>query len=83
MCAKARKPGIAPLRRVVDTVTNEYGALVDVLECGHRQNVKQDAIGYYYAYRRRCWRCLAALRSKKTGLLMLKCDQCGATDAEE
>lgn len=53
-----------PLRKVVGHETNEYGALREVLECGHRIVPREDFIGPTNAYRRRCWRCGRAERAE-------------------
>ena len=49
----------APLRKVVEHLWTVEGFRRERLECGHIQNVKQDAFGPYYAAKRRCRRCAA------------------------
>jgi hypothetical protein len=46
-----------PLRKIVGHETNEYGALREVLECGHRVVPREDFIGPTNATRRRCYQC--------------------------
>lgn len=48
---------MGPLREIIGYYINKHGVEVEVLECGHAQNRKQDAYGYTTAYRRRCRKC--------------------------
>jgi hypothetical protein len=57
-----KKGGAPPLRRIVDRHMNQYGATVEVLECGHEQREKQDIYGPTNAYRRRCRQCAKEAR---------------------
>jgi hypothetical protein len=63
-----RKPrqNTAPLRKVVgreplDPATDQWGR--EILECGHRQHVREDFIGPTNANRRRCRQCAAGRES--------------------
>jgi len=49
---------IAPLRWIVGEKNDEYGRIVEILECGHEQPRKEDIYGPTNALRRRCRRCL-------------------------
>jgi len=56
-----------PLRLIVSTRANEYGAILEVLECGHEQHQKHDHIGPTNAYRRRCRRCATVTTDSTKG----------------
>ena len=45
------------LRRIVSEKLNQYGAPIEVLECGHEQRPVSDMIGPTSAERRRCKQC--------------------------
>jgi hypothetical protein len=47
----------APLRKITDK-RNYRNTVVEVLECGHEQRIREDMIGETNAYRRRCEQCL-------------------------
>lgn len=51
----------APLRKIVNYATNEFGTIVEVLECGHQQRPIKDQMGETVAVRRRCHACRRAL----------------------
>ncbi len=46
-----------PLRKIVGVDWDEYDLKLEVLECGHKQRVRQDMIGPTNAQSRRCRRC--------------------------
>lgn len=56
-----------PLRKIVGRDENEHGVPLEVLECGHKQPVRNDMIGPTNAYRRRCRRCAAAAPPSSPG----------------
>lgn len=49
-----------PLRRVLSRDRNDAGNPTEALECGHTIHQPQDAFGYTYANRRRCYQCWKA-----------------------
>lgn len=53
----ARRANRKPLRKVMSQYYDGGRALMEVLECGHEQRQKSDAIGPTNAYARRCRQC--------------------------
>lgn len=58
-----------PLRTVLDHGVNEYGVLVEHLDCGHTIHVPQDIYGHTNAEKRRCRLCGIAQRNHETAKL--------------
>jgi hypothetical protein len=54
-----------PLRKIVAEENDQYGRVVEVLECGHKQTQKEDIYGPTNAYKRRCRKCASAVRHQQ------------------
>jgi hypothetical protein len=48
---------LAPLKRIKRLEKGADGVTMEVLECNHKQPVREDRIGPTYAKRRRCVKC--------------------------